>query len=145
METIVEINGRRATIVTEAQDAHHPSGSASSSVACNSDNTSITSRKRHTAGAFHCSLCDVYFWDSAAVAAHRASRRHRENTGELARERMKYKVDAEVTVDDIMDLVEKKRIEKGPLVVSLSDLLANVGGKRPRSGDGREEAIRLAP
>jgi hypothetical protein len=138
METVIEINGRRATVVTSDEAAQ--SAVTSSSNAISSSSTSASTKKKNVAGAYHCSLCDAYFWDSAAVATHRASRRHRESTGELARERMKYKPDAEVTVEDVMELVERKRLEKISSLtlteerpVSLSSLLASVGaGKRPR-------------
>lgn len=135
METVVEINGRRAIVVAE-----DPQVSASSSSASAATTLKAAKQKRSVAGAYHCSLCDAYFWDSAAVATHRASRRHRENTGELARERMKYKPDAEVTVDDVMELVERKKHKEGggpsSSAVSLSEILfPHVNIKRPREDD----------
>lgn len=141
METVIEINGRRATVITTDEAAKSVAASSSSAIISSSPSSSTAAKKKNVAGAYHCSLCDAYFWDSAAVATHRASRRHRENTGELARERMKYKPDAEVTVEDVMELVERKRREKCSELlqtevrpVSLSSLLVSVGaGKRPRS------------
>ncbi|KAK7196798.1 Zinc-finger of C2H2 type/Zinc-finger double-stranded RNA-binding [Novymonas esmeraldas] len=62
---------------------------------------------------FYCAVCDVVFSDSHAAEAHRASRRHKEKSGELAWEARQYKKDSEVTPEDVWALVRRKQVELG--------------------------------
>lgn len=133
MERTVDIAGRRIVVTLESS---LPSDVSSSVSQANTKKSApqLHKKPQSKVGAYHCGLCDAYFWDSAAVAAHKASRRHRENTGELARDKMMYKPDAEVTVADIQLLIEKKRLEKG--VVPLSQMRPQpTSNKRQRSED----------
>ncbi|RNC50091.1 hypothetical protein TcCL_ESM12885, partial [Trypanosoma cruzi] len=66
-----------------------------------------------SAGAFYCPSCNVYCSDSRTAALHRSSLKHKKKSGELEMERQLYKEDASVTVEDVMALVERKRVELG--------------------------------
>ncbi|KAH9589463.1 zinc finger protein [Trypanosoma melophagium] len=74
-------------------------------------------------GAFYCPVCDVNCSDAHAAERHRASLRHKKKSGEFEAERRTYKDDASVTAEDIMALVERKRVELG--VIPWSQLRVN--------------------
>ncbi|ESL08522.1 hypothetical protein TRSC58_03774 [Trypanosoma rangeli SC58] len=66
-----------------------------------------------SAGAFYCPFCNVYCSDSRTAELHRSSLKHKKKSGELEAERQRYKDDASVTAEDVMALVERKRVELG--------------------------------
>lgn len=97
-----------------------------------SSNMDAKARMRD-AGAFRCSACDMYFMDSGAVAAHKASKRHRQNIGEIEREKLRYKPDADVTVNDVQELVARKKVELG--VMSFAEIVYRPNKRTERSDE----------
>ncbi|ORC92668.1 uncharacterized protein TM35_000034210 [Trypanosoma theileri] len=93
-------------------------------------------------GAFYCAVCDVHCGDAHAAERHRASLRHKKNSGEFEAERRAYKDDASVTAEDVMALVERKRLELG--VIPWSQLRFNdeETKKEEEEEEKKEEAVK---
>ena len=93
--------------------------------------------------SYFCSVCHIVVHDRASIAAHKASKRHKERAGEAEVERQLYKADQEVTVADLVAVVERKRVERG--VVPLSDLRVKERKRDRDDVDGGDDvALELA-
>lgn len=63
--------------------------------------------------SLYCSVCGIHFADSLAAESHKASLKHKKRSGEAAREAILYKKDDDVTVEDVMGLMQTKGKELG--------------------------------
>lgn len=59
---------------------------------------------------FYCSVCNIHFADSLAAESHKASMKHKKRSGEHAAELQQYKRDEDVTVEDVLELLERQRV-----------------------------------
>lgn len=57
--------------------------------------------------SFYCSVCNIRFSDSHAAEVHKASLKHKRRSGESEMEERLYKKDEEVTVADVMALMQR--------------------------------------
>ncbi|KAG5481685.1 hypothetical protein CUR178_07038 [Leishmania enriettii] len=84
---------------------------ATSSVAVGAAPSASASLRAADRSSFSCAVCGVHFSDSHAAEAHRSSRKHKKKSGELEWEARQYKADADVTPDDVWELVRRKQAE----------------------------------
>jgi len=133
-EHSVVVDGRRVTVVTTAMpSAGSTAPTSGDDDGCGNPPFILAAPASSSASAvlllFRCQLCDASFPTDDALRAHRESKGHKLRAAMSATKAAgPVKADHDVTIDDLRQLVERKRMEKG--IIPFSEL--RFRPKRPR-------------